>query len=60
MPNGVILLQENQAGSLNREKDFEQDIIANGLQITDVFNSPKFYTPGEHTQIYYIEIKLAK
>lgn len=59
-PNGIIILQENQAGSLNREKDFEQYIGINGLQITDVFNSAKFYTPGDHTQIYYIEIKLAK
>jgi methylase of polypeptide subunit release factors len=59
-PNGIILLQENQAGSLNREKDFEQYINSNSLQITDVFDSPKFYTPNDHTQIYYIEIKLAK
>lgn len=59
-PNGIILLQENQAGSLNREKDFEHYINSSGLEITDVFDSPKFYTPDDHTQIYYIEIKLAK
>jgi methylase of polypeptide subunit release factors len=54
--DGIILLQENQAGSLNREKDFEKMIVDNGLIITDVFNSPEFYTPNDHTQIYYIEI----
>jgi len=57
MPNGIILLQENQAGSLNREKDFEPFIAAAGLEITDVFNSPKHYTPDHYTQIYYIEIR---
>lgn len=57
LPNAVILLQENQAGSLEREKEFEKDIIDNGLMITDVFDSPDFYQPGGHTQIYYIEIK---
>jgi len=56
-PNGVILLQENQAGSLNREKDFAAYIESAGLKITDVFDSPKHYTPNHYTQIYYIEIK---
>ena len=56
MPNGVILLQENQAGSLNRERDFAADIDAAGLKITAVFNSDQYYTPDDHTQIYYIEI----
>lgn len=57
LPNGVILLQENQAGSLNREKDFEPYILAAGLEITNVFDSPTHYTPDHYTQIYYIEIK---
>lgn len=57
--DGVILLQENQAGSLNREQDFVRMIETNNLTITDVFDSPKFYTPDDHTQIYYIEIKSA-
>lgn len=57
--DGVILLQENQAGSLNREQDFVHMIESNNLTITDVFNSPDFYTPNGHTQIYYIEIKSA-
>lgn len=56
-PGAVILLQENQAGSLNREKDFEQFIDDAGLKITDVFNSPNHYTPDHYTQIYYIEIR---
>lgn len=57
LPNGIILLQENQAGSLNREHDFEPFITAAGLEITAVFNSPKHYNPQDHTQIYYIEIR---
>ena len=57
LPGGVILLQENQAGSLNREKDFEQFIEAAGLEITAVIDSPTHYDPTQHTQIYYIEIR---
>lgn len=57
LPNGVILLQENQAGSLNRERDFEPFIDAAGLEITAVINSPSHYTPDHYTQIYYIEIR---
>jgi methylase of polypeptide subunit release factors len=56
LPNGVILLQENQAGSLKREQEFETDINAAGLKITAVFDSEHYYTPNDHTQIYYIEI----
>jgi methylase of polypeptide subunit release factors len=54
--DGVILLQENQAGSLNREQDFVKDIESAGLQVTAVFDSQKYYTPNDHTQIYYIEL----
>lgn len=57
LPNSIILLQENQAGSLNREKDFEQFIAGAGLEITAVINSPQHYTPDHYTQIYYIEIR---
>ena len=57
LPNGVILLQENQAGSLRRELEFKSYIDAAGLEITDVFNSPNHYTPNHYTQIYYIEIR---
>ena len=56
-PNGVILLQENQAGSLNREQDFLPDIESAGLKVTAVFDSDRYYAPGDHTQIYYIEIQ---
>ena len=57
LPGGIILLQENQAGSLNRELDFEPFIDAAGLEITAVIDSPKHYDPAQHTQIYYIEIR---
>jgi methylase of polypeptide subunit release factors len=56
LPNGIILLQENQAGSLAREQEFEADINESGLKITAVFDSKRYYTPNDHTQIYYIEI----
>lgn len=57
LPDGVILLQENQSGSMNREQDFEPFIDAAGLQITAAVYSPKYYTPDHHTRIYYIEIR---
>lgn len=57
LPGGVILLQENQAGSINREQDFAPFIDAAGLKITDVINSANHYTPDHYTQIYYIEIR---
>ena len=57
LPGGVILLQENQAGSLNRERDFEPFIKAAGLEITAVIDSPNHYTPDHYTQIYYVEIR---
>jgi methylase of polypeptide subunit release factors len=57
LPGGIILLQENQAGSLNREHDFEPFITSAGLEITAVINSPSHYDPTQHTQIYYIEIR---
>lgn len=59
--DGMILLQENQAGSIRREDEWRGIIEANGLMIRDVFDSPKFYNqPGPWCQIYYIEIALAK
>lgn len=56
-PDGVVLLQENQAGSLHREQDFAADIESAGLKITKVFDSSRYYTPNDHTQIYYIELR---
>lgn len=57
LPGGIILLQENQSGSMNREKDFEPFVAAAGLEITAVIDSPRYYTPDHHTRIYYIEIR---
>lgn len=57
LPGAVILLQENQAGSLKREQEFDKFISAAGLEITAVFNSPSHYTPDHYTQIYYIELR---
>jgi methylase of polypeptide subunit release factors len=57
-PNGIILMQENQAGSLCGCEDFRHMIQSNGLAITDTFVSPNFYNqPGSWAQIYYIEIR---
>jgi methylase of polypeptide subunit release factors len=58
--DSIILLQENHAGSLKREEDFRPFIESNGLEITDVMISPNYYDPNGPTQIYYIEIRLAK
>ena len=54
--DGVILLQENQAGSLNGVEDFRPFIEHNNLKITDCFRSTKYYDSNGPTQIYYIEI----
>jgi methylase of polypeptide subunit release factors len=54
--DGVILLQENQAGSLNGVEDFRPFIEGNNLKITDCFRSTQYYDSSGPTQIYYIEI----
>lgn len=54
--NGVILLQENLAGSLNGVEDFRPFIESNGLRVQDSFTSDKFFDVNGPTQIYYIEI----
>lgn len=54
--DGVILLQENQAGSLNGVEDFRPFIKRNNLRITDCFRSTQYYDSNGPTQIYYIEI----
>lgn len=53
---GIILIQENMAGSLGGIKDFEPFINDNGLQIQDWFKSPRYFDSNGPTQIYYIEI----
>lgn len=59
-PEGIILLQENQAGSLSGPFEFRDMIHQCGLKITGYFTSPKFYDTDGPTQIYYLEIKRAK
>jgi len=62
LPDGIILLQENYAGST--VETFSQWIQNAGLKITDTFDSPKYYQDfDENTwpkiKIYYIEIRHA-
>ena len=52
--DGIILLQENMAGS--RPEDFIDMIEANGLSYNGWFESPSYYDPPGHLQIYYMEI----
>jgi methylase of polypeptide subunit release factors len=54
--DGIVLLQENHAGSLNGAEDFRPFIEQNNLKITDCFRSTKYYDANGPTQIYYIEI----
>lgn len=56
-PDGVILLQENQAGSIQGVEEFRSMIESNHLRITGVWPSQVFFEKDGHTQIYYIEIK---
>ena len=56
-PNGRIIMQENQAGSLNGVSDFWHMIHSNGLEITAYWTSQQFWAVQGPTQIYYIEIK---
>ncbi len=59
--DGVILMQENQAGSIQGVEEFRQMIESNGLEITDVSPSTRFWNdPGPWAQIYYIEIRTKK
>jgi len=60
LPDGVILLQENHAGST--VETFQSMIEDAGLVITDSFNSSKYYDSNNDgtypiIKIYYIEIK---
>jgi methylase of polypeptide subunit release factors len=56
-PDGVIVLQENQAGSLSGPSEFWHMIHCNGLKITAYWTSPQFWEVDGPTQIYYIEIR---
>jgi methylase of polypeptide subunit release factors len=54
-PDGVILMQENAAGS--NVKEFEPMIDQAGLEITDVFVDNEYGNFLPSLKIYYIEIK---
>jgi methylase of polypeptide subunit release factors len=56
-PDGMILMQENRAGSLGGVSDFWNMIHSNGLQITAYWSSQEFWNTQGPAQIYYIEIK---
>jgi len=52
----VILMQENQAGSLAGPAEFMPMIERNGLQITAYWTSAGYFDRSGPTQIYYMEI----
>lgn len=55
--DGVIMMQENQAGSTNGASEFWNMIHSNGLELTGYWTSPGFWNSMGPTQIYYLEIK---
>jgi len=56
-PDAVILMQENQAGSLAGPAEFGDMIDRAGLCITGYFTSTQHFDTRGPTQIYYIEIR---
>jgi methylase of polypeptide subunit release factors len=56
--DSIILLQENQAGSLDGPAEFRDMIDRAGLQITGYFTSQDHYNTQGPTQIYYLEVQL--
>ena len=56
-PGAVILMQENQAGSLAGPAEFMPMIERNGLRITAYWTSPRYFDRSGPTQIYYLEIR---
>lgn len=56
--DSVILLQENQAGSLQGPAEFKHMIERSGLKITGYFTSDLYYDTQGPTQIYYLEVCL--
>lgn len=56
-PEAVILMQENQAGSLGGPAEFRNMIEQSGLRITGYFTSPQHFDTRGPTQIYYLEIR---
>jgi len=55
--DSVILMQENQAGSLEGPAEFRDMIQRAGLRITGYFTSDLHYDTAGPNQIYYIEIR---
>lgn len=55
LPDGIMLMQENAAGST--VKDFASMIDSSGLKITDVFPDDEYRNFTPTIKIYYIEIK---
>lgn len=56
-PGAVILMQENQAGSLGGPAEFMPMIERNGLQVTAYWSSADHFDRSGPTQIYYLEIR---
>lgn len=56
-PDGIILIQENQVGSINRSNSFVHIIENAGLKVTGEFNSLVHYREHTGMQIYYIEVQ---
>ena len=56
-PDAVVLLQENQAGSLQGPAEFLPMIESNGLRLTAYWTSSRYFERDGPTQIYYLEIR---
>jgi methylase of polypeptide subunit release factors len=56
-PDAVILMQENQAGSLQGPAEFLPMIERNGLRVTAYWTSPQYFDRSGPAQIYYMEIR---
>lgn len=56
-PDAVILMQENQAGSLAGPAEFLPMIEGNGLKLTGYWTSDQYFDRSGPTQIYYLEIR---
>jgi hypothetical protein len=57
--DGIILLQENQAGSIKGPAGWADMIDRNGLTLTAYWSSPRWFDSHGPTQIYYMEIQKA-
>jgi len=55
-PDGIILIQENQAGSTKRAGNFMHMVENAGLRIIREISSLKHYDTNTAMQIYYIEV----